>query len=148
MLHTNASLRDVRGFTLVEQLWVLLVSGLLLSLSVAGGARLLNATITRSSANDVADLLAMARDQAVATGTRTAVRFDASAGRVVVHAAFDTLARLELTRHRAVLLEASRDSMAYTASGLGYGASNLRVVLRRGTSADTVTISRLGRVRR
>jgi len=38
--------------------------------------------------------------------------------------------------------------MAYAASGLGYGASNLRVIVRRGASADTITVSRLGRVKR
>ncbi len=148
MLNTNPPRRDVRGFTLVEQLWVLLVSGILLAVSVSGGARLLNATITRGAANDTADLLAMARDHAVATGTRTAVHFDAGAARVVVHAALDTLARLELARDRAVFLAATRDSMAYTAAGLGYGAANVRLIFTRGASADTVTVSRLGRVKR
>jgi hypothetical protein len=46
-----------------------------------------------------------------------------------------------------VRLEPSRDSMAYAPSGLGWGGANLRVVVRRGAAADTVVVSRLGRVR-
>jgi hypothetical protein len=38
--------------------------------------------------------------------------------------------------------------MAYSASGLGFGAANMRVIVSRGASADTITVSRLGRVRR
>ncbi len=136
------------GFTLIEQLWILLLSGTLLALGVAGGARLLDAAVVRASANDVADLFAVARDQAIASGARTAVRLDAANGRVLIHADADTMTRLDLRQLRAVQLSSTRDSMAYTPSGLGYGASNLRVVVSRGASADTVTVSRLGRVRR
>lgn len=136
------------GFTLVEQLWIMLLSGTLIAIGVAGGARLLDAAVVRASANDIADLFAVARDEAVASGARTAVRIDASTGRVVVHADVDTIARLDLRQQHAVQLTATRDSMAYTPSGLGYGAANLRVVVSRGASSDTVTVSRLGRVRR
>jgi hypothetical protein len=37
--------------------------------------------------------------------------------------------------------------MTYTAAGLGYGGANLRVVLSRGSAAETVLVSREGRVR-
>lgn len=137
-----------RGSTLIEQLWLLVVSGIVLSASVVGGARVLDAAIVRSAANDVADLFAIARDQAIATGKRTAVRIDMTGGRLIVHAEVDTLMRLELAQSRSVSVIATRDSMAYAASGLGYGASNLRVIVRRGASADTITVSRLGRVKR
>lgn len=125
-----------------------MLSGVVLAVSVLGGARLLDAAAVRNSASEIADLFAIARDQALATGTRTAVHIDMANGRLVVHADIDTLIRLELALHRAVTVWASRDSMAYAASGLGYGASNLRVIVQRGRSADTVTVSRLGRVKR
>jgi hypothetical protein len=133
---------------MVEQLVLLTLTGSLLGMAVVGGARLLDAATVRASASDVADLFAIARDQATATGRRTAVRIVGRDGRVVVHAGVDTLVRLELLATRGVSVQTTRDSMAYSASGLGYGASNLRVVVRRGRSADTVSVSRLGRVRR
>jgi len=137
-----------RGSTMIEQLWVLLLVGILVGLAVGGGAKILDATVVRASANDVASAFASARDQAIATGTRTAVELNSRAGRVVVHADADTTLRLELQRMRSVSLESTRDSMAYAPSGLGFGAANLRVIVQRGTSADTITVSRLGRVKR
>jgi hypothetical protein len=47
-----------------------------------------------------------------------------------------------------VRLAANRDSMAYDGRGLGVGAANLSIVVRRGAVAETVVVSRLGRVRR
>lgn len=140
--------RPRRGSTLVEQIALLALLGLLAAIGVRGIARLLDATMVHIAARDVADLLALAREQASATGTRTAVRFEPAAGRVVVHADRDTIARYDLARHGGLSLESTRDSMAYAPSGLGYGAANLRVVLRKGASAETLSVSRLGRVRR
>jgi Tfp pilus assembly protein FimT len=137
-----------RGSTLVEQIALLALLGALAAIGVRAAAGVLNATLVHIATRDVADLLALAREQASATGVRTAVRFDPAAGRVVVHAEGDTIARYDVTQHGALTLEASRDSMAYSPSGLGYGAANLRVVLRKGASAETLTVSRLGRVRR
>jgi Tfp pilus assembly protein FimT len=145
---TRQQWRTRRGSTLVEQMVLLAILGMLAAIGVRGIATVLNATMVHVAARDIADLLALAREQASATGTRTAVRFDPAAGRVVVHAGRDTIARYDVAQHGALALEASRDSMAYAPSGLGYGAANLRVVLRRGASAETLTVSRLGRVRR
>jgi hypothetical protein len=46
-----------------------------------------------------------------------------------------------------VSLSTSRDSLAFDVRGLGYGAANLTLVARRGAAADTLVVSRLGRVR-
>jgi hypothetical protein len=37
--------------------------------------------------------------------------------------------------------------MVYDPRGLGFGAANLSLVLSRGDAADTLTVSRLGRVK-
>lgn len=147
-MRTFVALRSRRGSALVEQVVVITICGFLAAVAVLGVVRLLDAAVVHLTARDVADLFAMARDQASATGTRTAVRLDAPAGRVVVHADIDTVARYDVGAHGGVLFTTSRDSMAYAPSGLGYGAANLRVVLFKGASAETVTVSRLGRVRR
>jgi hypothetical protein len=115
---------------------------------VVGAGRLLDAGAVHGATRDVADLLALARAEAVATGRRTAVRFDVATSTIAVHAGSDTSVRYDVAAHGGVQFTASRDSMAYAPSGLGYGAANLQVVLRKGASAETVTVSRLGRVRR
>lgn len=145
-MHSTRPLR--RGSTLQEQLVVLALLGIGLAVGVGGGARLLDAAAVHGAARDVSELFAQARDRAMATGSRTAVQLDARNARVIVHTGLDTLARLDLRATRMVQLATTRDSMAYLPSGLGYGAANLRVILSRGASRDTLTVSRLGRVRR
>ncbi len=140
-------MRTRRGSTFAEQLIVLVLSAILLSITSVGGSRLLDAITVAVSTREAADLLAFARDHAVASSRRTAVRFDAGLGRLIVHAGVDTLARANL-RAASVVLRATRDSMAYAPSGLGVGAANMRLILSRGASSDTILISRLGRVRR
>ena len=136
------------GSTLVEQLVMMSVVGVLAGAGITGAARLLDAAWVHITARDISDLFALAREAATSTGMRTAVRLDASAGRIAVHSFSDTIARYDVVSHGGVRLETSRDSMAYAPSGLGFGAANLRVVLRKGASAETLTVSRLGRVRR
>lgn len=141
-------MRTRLGFTLVEQIVVLVISGLCLAIMAVGSARLVNSAVVHGAARETAEMFAMARDRAMATGIRTAVRINAQSGRVVVHADMDTLARLDLEVSRSVRVQTTRDSMAYLPSGLGFGAANLRIILSRGAIQDTITVSRLGRVKR
>jgi hypothetical protein len=60
----------------------------------------------------------------------------------------DTLLVHRFGADLGVTLEVSRDSVIYGPSGRGYGATNTTLIVRRGSAADTVTVSRLGRVRR
>lgn len=137
-----------RGSTLVEQLFVITLLGILTAITAAAGMHLVDAIAVHAASRDVADLFALARDNAISSGQRTAVHLDAVRGRVIVHADTDTLTQLDLAERSAVRFSTSRDSMAYASSGLGYGAANLRLIVSRGTAEDTVTVSRLGRVRR
>lgn len=133
------------GTTTVEQLLVLVTLGLLAAIALSSGVPLLQAAAVETASRETASLFAFARDHALATGARTAVRLDTHRQRVLVHRGPDTLAVADF-QERGVQLEATRDSMAYGGSGLGVGAANLRVVLTRGGRADTLTVSRLGRV--
>lgn len=93
-------------------------------------------------------LLATARHAALRRATVTAVRFDTTAGVVLVVAGVDTMERRPLGEVHGIHLETSRDSIAFGASGLGYGAANSRIIIARGVATDTINISRLGRARR
>ena len=145
--HTPPPHRRRRGATLIEQLWLLVLTGGLAALAMTSGSALLASLDVAMAAQETVDLLALARDHAIATGARTAVRFDAAGTRVVVHVGRDTIAMGDF-HGSGLTLEATRDSLSYAPSGLGVGAANLRLVLRRSARADTITVSRLGRVQR
>jgi Tfp pilus assembly protein FimT len=135
------------GTTLIGQLVGISLLGLLFSITLRGAATLRDQLALRSARGAVREALALARDQAMAGGRAVAVRFDARDGRLVVHAADDSLHRVALASGWGVALATTRDSTAYLPSGLGAGAANLSIILRRGAVADTLTVSRLGRVR-
>lgn len=140
--------RRRRGSTLVEQLVALTLLGILLAVAVKSSAYLADRAATRAAGRDAADAFAAARDQAIATNARTAVRVSEQNGTLAVHRGTDTLMRLHLGAQHRVNVHATRDSMAYSSLGLGWGAANLRLILTRGAAAETLTVSRLGRVKR
>lgn len=135
------------GSTLVEQIVVLTVIGLLAAISIRAVGRQLDQLAVHSAARDARDVFASAREYAVARGVRTAVQIIPARARVSAHADTDTIIARSLGAVHGVSISSSRDSMAYSPSGLGYGASNLRIILLRHSAAETVSVSRLGRVR-
>jgi len=136
-----------KGTTIIEQLAILTLLGILLAVGVPAGTRLLDRAAVRSAARDALDAFASARDHAVAGGHRVAVHISASEARLVVHAGKDTMSRVLLGETHGVDIHMSRDSMAYAPTGLGWGASNLRLVISKRSESDTITLSRLGRAR-
>jgi len=144
---TTRPRRRRRGATLIEQLWLLVLTGGLAALAMTSGGALFASLDVAMAAQETVDLLALARDHAIATGDRTAVRFDVAGTRVVVHVGPDTIAAGDF-HGSGLTLEATRDSLSYAPSGLGVGAANLRLILKRSARADTITVSRLGRVQR
>jgi type II secretory pathway pseudopilin PulG len=125
---------------------VLAVVGVLLAVTVPSAAQLLDTATVLVARQEATALLALARGHARAAGRATAVSVRGAEARLVVHAGTDTL-RAASWRALGVTLDATRDSLAYGPDGLGVGAANLRLILRRGGAADTLSVSRLGRVR-
>ena len=126
---------------------VLTIAAILSALAVSTAVRLADALAVRGASREVRAALWTARDVAVLRAARTAVRFDTARGRVVVHGTTDTALVASIGAVYGARLAVTRDSIAYGADGLGYGAANARVIVRRRRAVDTLTISRLGRVR-
>lgn len=137
-----------RGTTLPELLVVLALIGILGAVGVVRVSALRDRLSVRAAASEAAGTFALARRWSVSRATRTALTIDTAGAALVVRSYTDTVAHRRLGASHAVTLSATRDSMAYAPNGLGYGASNLSLVIRRGAAAETVVVSRLGRVRR
>ena len=133
-----------RGATLLELLAVLAILGTLSAISIASLRHVLHAATLRSAMGELGAAFSTARGVALATGGASV---HLSATDVQVRAGGTVRLERDLATLYGVTLAASRDSMAYSATGMGFGAANLRVVVRRGALADTLTVSRLGRVR-
>lgn len=136
------------GFTLLETTLALVTIGVVSSVAVPAIARGRDRAAVHGATSALVSSLADARHQALRWHRRTAVRIDTSAASVVVFAGRDTLSGARLRDVFGVTLGATRDSIAFYPTGLGYGAANTRLVVTRGAAAETVTVSRAGRVKR
>jgi prepilin-type N-terminal cleavage/methylation domain-containing protein len=136
-----------RGTTLPELLIALTVVGIVSGIAVGGAAKLSDRLATRGAARELRAALTSARELAVLRAARTAVRFDTVRAVVLVQTRLDTALLRPLGVLFRVRLSATRDSIAYGADGLGFGAANTRLIVRRRAAAETITVSRLGRVR-
>jgi prepilin-type N-terminal cleavage/methylation domain-containing protein len=135
------------AFTLLEITVVLTVTGVLLALAVPRFSALRDRQAVRSAVDEIGAAFATARAAAVARRAPVAVVLDTAGGAVEVRSSGRTLFRRSLRAIYGIVLTSNRDSAVYDPRGLGYGVTNLTVVVRRGTLVDTLTMSRLGRVR-
>jgi hypothetical protein len=79
--------------------------------------------------------------------TKAATRFDTATDALSVLSYGDTIESRPLGALYGVSLAVTRDSVTYAANAMGFGASNTRIIVSRGLAAETLTVSRLGRVR-
>lgn len=121
--------------------------GITSTFAVPAIQRLLDGIAVRGAMNDADALLLRARHIAMARGERATFTVDTARGIITLTAGRDTIARRNETELAGVRLLATRTSVVYAPTGLGFGLSNLTLIATRRTAADTLTVSRLGRVR-
>ncbi len=136
-----------RGFSLPEMTVALAVMALLLSIALYRFTVLRDATSVRAATSDLGSAFSLARQLAVSRRHMVAIVLDTGRGVVELRSAGARIVRRELGASYGVHLGSNRDSAVFDARGLGYGLSNLSVAIRRGHFVDTLTMSRLGRVR-
>jgi prepilin-type N-terminal cleavage/methylation domain-containing protein len=136
------------GFTLVEMSLVITLLALIAGIAVPRFSDFRDHVAVDGAVASTEALLSTARHAALRRGILTAVSFDSVAAIITVFSGADTLARRPLGAVHGVRLAVTRDSIAFSPTGMGYGLANTRVIFTRGSVAETLTVSRLGRVRR
>ena len=135
------------GLTLIELCLVLTIIGLTMLIASRQLMLYLDRTAARAAVAEAASVVVRARDEAVAQHAMTSVSFDTITAALVLRARGAPISRTALGHAHGVTLSTNRDSLAFDVRGLGYGAANLTMVARRGRAAETLVVSRLGRVR-
>ena len=130
-----------------ELLAVLVLTAIILGIAIPRVRLAAERAAVRGAVADIVTTLSTARQLAVSHGSGVAVSIDARGGTMRVLRYGDTVMTRAIGSTFGVTLRTSRDSLAYDGRGLGSGAANLTFVVVRGSTADTVVVSRLGRVR-
>jgi type II secretory pathway pseudopilin PulG len=136
-----------RALTLLEITVVLTVIGALLLITVPRFSALRDRQTVRAAIDEIGGAFAAARSAAIARRSPVTVILDTAGGAIEVRSVGRTLFRRPVRAVYGIVLTSNRDSAVYDPRGLGYGVTNLTVVVRRGAMVDTLTMSRLGRVR-
>ena len=137
-----------RGYTLAELAVVVAIVGLVTIAGIRGLTHHLDRIAVRNAVDEAAGALARARDEALAHHALVSVRIDTADATIALRTGALRLARYAIGHEHGVTLATTRDSISFDVRGLGFGAANLTLVARRGSAADTLVVSRLGRVRR
>lgn len=135
------------ALTLLELVIVLMIIGLLSIIAVREVGHYLDRLAARSAVSEAAEVIQQARDEALARRAIVSVKIDTARAELALRERGNALALHALGHAYRVSLSSTRDSLAFDVRGLGYGASNLTLIAKRGRAAETLVVSRLGRVR-
>jgi prepilin-type N-terminal cleavage/methylation domain-containing protein len=135
------------AFTIIELTVTLCILSILSAITIPWAGEVLDRVKVRSAAVEIESLFSAARHIAITRAAQATVEIDPTAESITVSVGGDTVRKRDIGANHDVRLTSSRARMSYAATGMGYGAANLSVVVRRNAAVDTVFVSRLGRVR-
>lgn len=136
-----------RGFNVIELTIVLAVVAILSAIVLPRAAGFIDAIDVHGAVTEIEALFSTARHVAIARATQASLELDPARGIVSVQVGPDTVQKREVGLAHGVTLVGTRTSITYSPTGIGYGAGNLTLIVARNRAADTIYVSRLGRVR-
>jgi prepilin-type N-terminal cleavage/methylation domain-containing protein len=134
-----------RAFTLLEILIVCVIIGITLGVAAPRIRTFADSFAVDAAAREVAAVFALARLTALRE-RGAEVRLDTTGVRLIAQGR--VIRDRAVAQDHGVRMRTTVASVRYTATGVAFGLSNGSIYLSRGGAADTVFISRLGRVRR
>ena len=140
-------MRARHGFTMVETTLVIALSSALAAVSLPRAWSFIDRIEVRGAVTEIEAMFSLARHTAIARGSQVSLDIDQPRKTVSLRSGTETLRTREVGLAHGVGLSTNRASITYSPIGVGYGAANLSLIVYRGRAADTVVVSRLGRVR-
>jgi prepilin-type N-terminal cleavage/methylation domain len=140
-------MRNGKGFTIIELVVVIAIAGLIAAITISRAAGFIDRIEVRGAVTEVESMFSRARHIAIARGSQTVLDIDPVRSTLAIRGSADVLASRDLQAAHGVKLTTNRTSITYSPIGVGYGAANFTMILSRGLAADTIYVSRLGRVR-
>jgi prepilin-type N-terminal cleavage/methylation domain-containing protein len=139
-----------RGITLAEMAVVLAIVAIVTAITLPRLGGLLDWMAVNAAAQEVSTAMAVARSMAVMQTSRSRAVIAADSLRIDrwTGDSWRPMERWPGPRSHGVALEVSNPEIVFDPIGMGWGLSNTKVVLRRGDRSETITVSRLGRVKR
>ena len=139
-----------QGFTLAELAVLLAILAMVTAITVPRLRGLLDWIAVDTAAQEVTTAVAVTRYAAIMQGGRRRLVIGRDSLRIDrwVGDSWTSLERWPGPDRHGVGLEVSTPEVVFDPIGLAWGLSNTKVVLRRGVQSETITLSRLGRVKR
>lgn len=144
---TTSGRKVRRGTTILELALSLSIISILSAIAYPALGRLMDGIHVRGAVTEIHSFFTAARHHAITRSERVTVGIDTAAASMMLVAGADTIRARGFGDAHGVKLGANRSSFTYSPIGIGYGAGNMTVVVRRNARVDSVFISRLGRVR-
>jgi len=140
----------MRGATLLELLSVMAIVGIVTAVAVPPVSRSLDRAAVNAAADRYATLFEAARGLAISRARFSRLVVDTARVETAVlvadtAGAWDTLRVWSLGK---VAVSASQPIVVFSPLGMGWGVSNGRVIFARAAAAETLTVSRTGRLKR
>ncbi|MEP6508797.1 MAG: prepilin-type N-terminal cleavage/methylation domain-containing protein [Gemmatimonadales bacterium] len=135
------------GFTLIEIVLVISLAGILTAITLSKAGGFIDRIEVRGATTEAESMFSRARHIAIARGIQTTLDIDPIRQTLSIRTATESLSSRDLGTAHGVDIVTNKTSITYSPIGVGYGAANFTMILSRGRAADTIYVSRLGRVR-
>ena len=135
------------GFNLIEMVIALALIAIAAAVTLPRAAGFIDRIQVRGAVTEIVALFSTARHAAIVRGARATLEIDTGRGIILVRVEGDTVATREISAAHGVGITTNRASITYSPIGVGYGAANFTMTVQRNDVADTIYVSRLGRVR-
>jgi prepilin-type N-terminal cleavage/methylation domain-containing protein len=136
-----------QAFTIIELTITLCILSVLSAIAMPWAGKLLDRVRVRGAVLEIESTFGSARHTAIARAEQATVDIDTVDRVIKVIVGPDTVRSAMIGIDHDVRIGATRSTMSYSPTGMGYGAANLSVFVQRSAAVDTVFVSRLGRLR-